>query len=41
VEVVVADDETVVPELVRLINRAYAKGEEGLWRDGVDRTDET
>ena len=39
-EVTVADDGLVVPELVRLINRAYAKGEAGLWRDAVDRTDE-
>jgi GNAT superfamily N-acetyltransferase len=35
-----AADETVVPELVRLINRAYARGEAGLWRGEVGRTDE-
>jgi GNAT superfamily N-acetyltransferase len=40
VEVAVTDDETVVPELVSLINRAYARGEAGLWRGSVDRTDE-
>jgi GNAT superfamily N-acetyltransferase len=40
VEVVVADDETVVPELVSLINRAYARGEAGLWRDDPGRSDE-
>jgi GNAT superfamily N-acetyltransferase len=40
VQVTVADDESVVPELVSLINRAYARGEAGLWRGNVDRTDE-
>jgi GNAT superfamily N-acetyltransferase len=35
------DDETVAPELVRLINRAYAAGEAGLWREELGRTDET
>ena len=40
VEVAVADDESIVPELVSLINRAYAKGEAGLWRDDIGRTDE-
>lgn len=35
---VVASDESVVEELVRLINRAYAAGEAGLWRDGATRT---
>jgi GNAT superfamily N-acetyltransferase len=40
VEVFVARDETVVAELVGLINRAYAQGEAGLWRGSVDRTDE-
>ena len=40
-EVVVADDEAVVPELVRLINRAYQLGEAGLWTDDdPGRTDE-
>ncbi len=39
-EVVVADDETLVPELVSLINRAYARGEAGLWRDDPGRTDD-
>jgi GNAT superfamily N-acetyltransferase len=29
-----------VGELVRLINDAYAAGEVGLWRDGLERTDE-
>ena len=38
--IAIADDEAVVPELVSLINRAYARGEAGLWRSGVDRTDE-
>jgi GNAT superfamily N-acetyltransferase len=40
VDIVVARDERVVPELVSLINRAYATGEAGLWRGRVDRTDE-
>jgi GNAT superfamily N-acetyltransferase len=40
VDVVVADDEAVAPELVALINRAYSRGEAGLWRGGVDRTGE-
>jgi GNAT superfamily N-acetyltransferase len=31
---------SVVTELVRLINRAYAVGEAGLWKAHVDRTDE-
>ena len=39
-DIVVARDESVVPELVGLINRAYAVGEAGLWRGRVDRTDE-
>lgn len=39
-EVVVAHDEAVVPELVSLINRAYARGETGLWRDDPGRTGE-
>ena len=40
-DVVVAHDETVAAELVALINRAYAKGEAGLWRDDAPaRTDE-
>lgn len=34
------DDEAVVRELVRLINRAYARGEAGLWRGDLGRTDE-
>jgi GNAT superfamily N-acetyltransferase len=29
-----------VRELVRLVNGAYASGEAGLWRDGLERTDE-
>jgi len=29
-----------VAELMRLINDAYAAGEVGLWRDGLERTDE-
>jgi len=40
VEVTVADDERLVPELVGLINRAYARGEAGLWRSDLGRTDE-
>jgi GNAT superfamily N-acetyltransferase len=41
VEIVVApDDQAVVTELVELINRAYAHGEAGLWRDDPGRTDE-
>ena len=39
-DVVVAHDETLVAELVSLINHAYARGEAGLWRGHVDRTDE-
>ena len=39
-DVSVADDEAVAAELASLINRAYAKGEAGLWRGTVDRTDE-
>jgi GNAT superfamily N-acetyltransferase len=39
---VARDDETVVTELVRLINVAYARGEAGLWReDDAGRTDAT
>jgi GNAT superfamily N-acetyltransferase len=34
-----ARDEIVVEELVRLINRAYAVGERGLWREGTTRTE--
>jgi GNAT superfamily N-acetyltransferase len=33
-----ARDDTLVKELVRLINRAYAIGEAGLWLDGTART---
>jgi GNAT superfamily N-acetyltransferase len=40
VDIVVAHDEAAVPELVSLINRAYARGEAGLWLGVVDRTDE-
>jgi GNAT superfamily N-acetyltransferase len=40
VDVFVADDEAVVPELVALINHAYARGEAGLWHGEVDRTGE-
>lgn len=32
-------DEAVVPDLVRLIDRAYARGEAGLWRGDLGRTD--
>jgi GNAT superfamily N-acetyltransferase len=32
-------DEALVPDLVRLINRAYARGEAGLWRGDLGRTD--
>jgi GNAT superfamily N-acetyltransferase len=34
-----ARDEVLVGELVRLINRAYAIGEAGLWLDGWTRTE--
>jgi GNAT superfamily N-acetyltransferase len=40
VERLARDDETVVAELVGIINRAYAAGEAGLWRDDPGRTDE-
>lgn len=33
-----ARDKTVVDELVRIVNGAYAIGEAGLWRDGAART---
>jgi GNAT superfamily N-acetyltransferase len=33
-----ARDEVLVDELVGIINRAYAHGEAGLWRDGWART---
>jgi GNAT superfamily N-acetyltransferase len=33
-----ARDEILVEELVRLINRAYAVGEAGLWLEGTTRT---
>ena len=39
-EVTVADDEAAVPELVSLIDRAYARGEAGLWRGRADRAGE-
>jgi GNAT superfamily N-acetyltransferase len=32
-----ADDEVLVAELAGVINRAYAMGESGLWRDGTMR----
>jgi GNAT superfamily N-acetyltransferase len=38
VEQAPVDDRAVVAELVRLINRAYAAGEAGLWKGRVDRT---
>ena len=38
-KIAVADDESLVPELVTLINRAYAVGEAGLWQGSVERTD--
>ena len=41
VERLAPDDETLAAELVRLINRAYARGEAGLWREPLGRTDET
>jgi GNAT superfamily N-acetyltransferase len=34
-----ARDETLVEELVSIINAAYAVGEAGLWVDGATRTD--
>jgi GNAT superfamily N-acetyltransferase len=40
VERLTPDEEPVVTELVRLINRAYAAGEAGLWKEDVGRTDE-
>jgi GNAT superfamily N-acetyltransferase len=33
-----ADDERLVEELARVINRAYALGEDGLWVEGTART---
>ena len=33
-----AGDEALVEELVRLVNRAYAAGEAGLWLEGAKRT---
>jgi GNAT superfamily N-acetyltransferase len=33
-----ADDASLVDELARLINRAYAVGEDGLWVEGTLRT---
>jgi GNAT superfamily N-acetyltransferase len=39
VERVAAEDAAVVGELVSLINRAYAAGEAGLWRERTDRTE--
>jgi GNAT superfamily N-acetyltransferase len=33
-----ADDERLVEELTRVINRAYALGEDGLWLEGTTRT---
>ena len=39
--VLAATEQAVVPELVRLINRAYRLGEAGLWKeDDSGRTDE-
>jgi GNAT superfamily N-acetyltransferase len=40
VERLARDDERVVAELVGLINRAYARGEAGLWKGDLGRTDE-
>jgi GNAT superfamily N-acetyltransferase len=37
VELLVARDDVVVEALARLINRAYALGESGLWLDGALR----
>jgi GNAT superfamily N-acetyltransferase len=37
VELLAAGDAAVVEELARLINRAYALGESGLWLDGAAR----
>jgi GNAT superfamily N-acetyltransferase len=36
-EAAAADDEILVAELAGVINRAYAMGESGLWRDGTAR----
>lgn len=33
-----ADDEALVRDVVRVINRAYALGENGLWVEGAERT---
>src|SRR5919106_1847488 len=33
-----AEDESLVEELARVINRAYALGEDGLWVEGTTRT---
>jgi GNAT superfamily N-acetyltransferase len=40
VERLARDDESIVAELVGLINRAYARGEAGLWKGDLGRTDE-
>ena len=39
VPAVAADDGEFVAQIVDLINRVYAVAEEGLWRDGAERTD--
>ena len=33
------DDSAFVTQLVELINQVYADAEQGLWREGVERTD--
>jgi GNAT superfamily N-acetyltransferase len=33
-----ADDDGFVAEIVDLVNRVYADAEQGLWRDGAERT---
>lgn len=37
VRVLTAHDEVLVDDLVRIINAAYAVGEDGLWLDGTSR----
>jgi hypothetical protein len=33
-----ADDQSLVEDIARVINRAYALGEDGLWVEGTTRT---
>jgi GNAT superfamily N-acetyltransferase len=36
-EAAAADDEVLVAKIAGVVNRAYALGEDGLWRDGTTR----